>query len=68
MKFYVYKGSKPLGQEQLGSDGKYLWSDLKTIGGAIKRAKRTFKSNDFMLYSYSNFYDNKTFKLHYGGK
>lgn len=61
MNFYIYKGHAPLGQEPLGTENKNLWWDLKTVRGAIKRARRFF-GNDFSLYTYTNFYDSSTFK------
>ncbi len=59
MKFYAYKPTKE-GKEPLGSMNCILF-ELKTIRGAKARAKRNFKDN-FKLFSYTNFYDDKTFK------
>jgi len=61
MKFYAYKWDVPLGTEPLGTDGKLLF-ELKTVRGAMNRCKRYLKTSDFRLYTYTNFYDDKTFK------
>jgi hypothetical protein len=61
MKFYAYVGTKPLGQESVGTSGKTLF-ELKTIADAHRRAKSVFKSRSYRLYRYTNFYDDKTFR------
>ena len=38
-----------------------LLFELKTIKGAVRRCARIFKTNKFELFTYNNFYDNKTF-------
>jgi hypothetical protein len=63
MKFYAYIPTVR-GKEPTGSANKLLF-ELRTIEGAIRRAKRILNTDNFQLYSYSNFYDNKTFKHHY---
>jgi len=62
MKIYAYKGNAELGKEALGTFDKLLFDDLKTNWGIIRRCKQVFKTDDFMVYSYSNFYDNNTFR------
>jgi len=62
--FYVYKGISELGQESLGTEGKHIWRDLKTLRGAIRRM-RLYGYESFRIYTFSNFYDDKTFKLVY---
>jgi hypothetical protein len=61
MQFYVYAGFNPLGKEGLGTEGKSIWRDLKTIRGALRRAQRQYPQG-FRLYQFINFYDDKTFK------
>jgi len=61
MNFYMYKGKDELGKEPLGTSGRHIWRDLKTVRGAITRA-RSLYGEDFTLYTFSNFYDDKTFK------
>ena len=58
MNFYVHAGSV----ETLGTEGRYIWRDLKTRGGAIRRARRIFKGKPFSLYTFTSFYDDSTFR------
>jgi hypothetical protein len=60
-KYYVYAGTADLGKEPLGTSGKSIWHDLKTNKGAYRRALKLYGAN-FRLYSFTNFYDNSTFK------
>ena len=59
MKFYAYiprkDGSEPLGTE------KRLLFQLKTVAGAHSRARRILGPK-YRLFTYANFYDNRTFK------
>ena len=59
MKFYAYRPTKD-GKEPLGTSGKLLF-ELETIGGAHKRARR-YLGTTYMLFRYTNFYDDKTFR------
>lgn len=61
MNFYAYKGKHALGNEPLGTDNKMIIKDLKSVRGAIKRCKSMWGQN-FKLYSYTEFYNNHTFK------
>jgi hypothetical protein len=61
MNFYVYKGDAKLGEEGLGSSGRHIWRDLKTLRGAINRAKRMMPNQSFKVYSFNNFYDDSTY-------
>lgn len=63
MRFYGYEGNYPLGKEPLGTLGKIL-IERKTVNGAIRFTKKCF-GNDFTLYSFTNLYDDKTFKKVY---
>lgn len=60
MKFYAYKGKEELGKEPLGTFNKQV-IELKTINGAKRRCVNVW-GNDYKLYSFTNFYDNKTFQ------
>lgn len=64
-KFYCYKGNYNLGSEPLGTEGRHIFEDLQTLRGAINRIKKWYHYEHFRIYSYSNFYDDKTFKLIY---
>ena len=59
MNFYVHAGS----EEPTGTDRRYIWRDLKTQNGAIRRARRIFGANPFSLYTFTDFYDGRTFKV-----
>jgi hypothetical protein len=61
MEFYAYKGNKPLCQENLGSEGRRLLSDLKTVRSVINRIHDSWKSEGYMIYSFTNFYNTNTF-------
>jgi hypothetical protein len=62
--FYAYNGNAELGHEPCGTEGRHIWQDLKTLRGAIKRMEALgYKS--FRIYTFWNFFDNKTFKLVY---
>ncbi len=61
MRFYGYKGSAKLGSERLGSENKILWSDLKTIKGAHRRATKIFGKGGYTLYTFTNLYDDSTY-------
>ena len=58
MNFYVHAGS----EEPMGTEDRYVWRDLKTRSGAIRRARRIFKGKPFSLYTFTDFYDGRTFK------
>ena len=60
MKFYAYKGKEPLGKEPLGSFNKQI-IELKTVNGAKRRCINAWGS-DYSLYSFTNIYDDKTFR------
>lgn len=66
MKFYATTAVN--GKEPLGTEGKLLF-ELQTTGGGIRRACRYIHFPvAFRLYIYTNFYDEKTFKLVYERK
>lgn len=63
--FYAYKPQAD-GRARLGTEGRLLFK-LKTKRGAIRRATRALGYN-VCVYTYSNFYDNKTFRKVYGDR
>lgn len=63
--YYIYKGTYELGQEPLGSDNRLIRRDLKTDRGAIAYAKRIFKDQPFSVFRFSNFYDDRSFRVVY---
>lgn len=60
MKFYAYIPTAS-GHCPMGTENRILF-ELKTIRGAIKRCNRTL-GNVWVLFRYTNFYDNKTFSF-----
>jgi hypothetical protein len=58
MNFYVHAGS----EEPTGTEGRLVWRDLKTRSGAIRRAMKQYPGG-FSLYSFTNVYDEKTYKM-----
>lgn len=60
--FYAYNEDVPIGQESVGTSGKMIIRDLKTLRGVMKRC-RTVGWTTFRIYTFSNFYDDKTFTL-----
>lgn len=65
MNFLAYRPDKN-GNEPMGTADKCLWLDrhsdgLKTTKGAIKRARRLI-GTPFKLFSFTNIYDEKTYK------
>lgn len=62
MKLYAYNQDVPLGQEHLGTMGRTLSEKYKTLNGFIRHLKsRGWKT--YRVYSYTNFYNDDTFKL-----
>jgi hypothetical protein len=59
-KFYAYVPNEN-GKEPLGTFNKLLF-ELKTLRGAVNRCSKIFKKS-YRLYTYTNFYDEKTFTL-----
>ena len=62
MGFYAYLGNDELGSEQLGSSGKMVIHDLKTARGAIRRCNKYWSGKEFRVYSFTDFYDESTYK------
>lgn len=52
------------GTQPVGSDKQTIIRDLKTVRGAVARAKASL-GQSFVLYSYLNLYDEKTWKQVY---
>lgn len=64
LQLYVYNESVPLGKERLGSEGKHIWRDLKTVQGAVGRANK-LGYVEFSIYKFTNIYDDSTYSLAY---
>jgi len=67
MNFYSYTTETPnmpgLADEPLGSGGRAIISDLKTVRGAVNRMKKVSPGKNFKVFAFTNFYDDKTFRL-----
>lgn len=63
MNFYAYI-PRPDGSAPLGTGDRFIIRDLKTIGGVVKRLKGIDRWNQsgFIVQTFTNFYDDKTFK------
>ena len=59
--FYAYVPRED-GTEPLGTANRLIIRNLKTARGAEKRAKTAFGEKKFRLFTFTNFYDNKTFR------
>lgn len=69
MEFYAYitlnPGCESMNDEPLGSMGRMIIREYKTVRGAVNKCKRLWEGKSFKVYSFTNFYDDKTFKLKY---
>lgn len=65
--FYSYFTTTPsspgMTDEPIGSDGRFIDRDLKTVRGVVNRIKRARPGKSFKVFSFTNFYDDKTFRL-----
>jgi len=57
--FYAYIPTKD-GKEPMGTTNKLIMYDLKTARGAHRRARK-YLGSKYLLFRYTNFYDDKTF-------
>ena len=62
MGFYAYIGDDDLGSEPLGSFGRMVIPDLKTARGAIRRCNKYWSGKEFRVYSFTDFYDESTYR------
>ena len=62
MEFYAFIPRED-GSAPLGSANKVLLRDYKTVKGAISGGIRRLGSKAIAVFSYSNFYDDATFRV-----
>jgi len=66
MKFYSYTTENPwmpgMTDEPVGGGGRSIDSDLKTVRGVVNRLKKAWPGKAFKVYTFTNFYDPKTFR------
>lgn len=60
MNYYIYNEAVPLGKETCGTFGKHVRRNC-TIR-KVKNILKSYKYKEYSVYSFTNFYDNKTFK------
>lgn len=60
--FYAYRGSMPLDRSPVGTGEQSVYRDIKTAAGASRRAARRWPDG-YSVYSFTNFYDDQTFRL-----
>lgn len=67
MQFYSYFTDTPsapgMTDEPFGSDGRFIDRDLKTLRGVVARIQKARPGKSFKVFSFTNFYDDKTFRL-----
>lgn len=67
MQFYSYVTKTPnapgMEDEPIGSDGRSIDRDLRTVRGVVNRLKRAWPDKSFKVFSFTNFYNDKTFRL-----
>ena len=62
MNYYTYLGNEEIGKEILGSEGKFINRNVKRFNKTTTY-KLLQKADIFRVYTFTNFYDYKTFKL-----
>jgi hypothetical protein len=66
MEFYCYITKTPeapgLADEPIGTEGRTIHRDLKTVRGVTNRMRRLWPGKSFKVFSFTNFYDDKTFR------
>jgi len=64
MGFYAYLTDTPyapgMNDEPLGTSRCFIWRDIKTVRGAKNRLRN---AGGFKLFTFTNFYDDRTFRL-----
>ena len=67
MQFYSYITDEPRApgmiDEPVGSDGRFIDRDLKTVRGVVNRIRKARPGKSFKVFTFTNFYDNNTFRL-----
>ncbi len=66
MQFYSYVTEHPwmsgMTDEPVGSGGRSIDRDLKTVRGVVNRLRKAWPGKAFKVYTFTNIYDPKTFR------
>lgn len=66
MQFYSYTTENPYVEgmidEPVGSGVRSIDRDLRTLRGVVNRLKKAWPGKSFKVFTFSNFYDPKTFR------
>ena len=66
MQYYSYVTENPCSpnwiDEPVGSGGRSIDRDRKTLRGVVNRLKKAWPGKSFKVFTFSNFYDPKTFR------
>ena len=66
MQFYSFVSENPYFEgmidEPLGTAGRSIDRDLKTLRGVVNRLKRAWPGKSFKVFTFTNFYDDKGFR------
>ena len=67
MQFYSYTTETPnalgMTDEPIGTAGRTIDRDLKTVRGVVRRLERAWPGKSFKVFAFTNFHDDKTFRL-----
>ena len=65
MQYYSYVTENPYSpnwiDEPVGTGGRSIDRDRKTLRGVVNRLKKAWPGKSFKVFSFTNFYDPKTF-------
>ncbi len=64
-KYYAYLGNYEFGEESLREGRIMIIDDLKSVESVIARCRRYWGIEKFRVYSFTNFYDESTFRRVY---
>ena len=66
MQFYSFVSENPyvegMADEPVGTAGRSIDRDLKTLRGVVNRLKHAWPGKSFKVFTFTNFYDDKTFR------
>jgi hypothetical protein len=66
MQYYSYVTENPCSanwiDEPVGSGGRSIDRDLKTLRGVVNRLKKAWPGKSFKVFTFTNFHDRNTFR------